>query len=237
MSFKVDLIVYLLFFAAIIFSFYAQIKVNSTFNKYSAYSSGSRRTAAEVARMILTTHGVNDVTIERVSGNLTDHYDPRAKVLRLSDSVYSSNSVAAIGVAAHEAGHAIQHAEGYAPIKIRSALVPVTNFSSRISWVVILLGFIMTAIAEASSYGYYILLAGIALFSVTAVFQLVTLPVEFDASSRAIADIENSGWYSEEEVSHARKVLSAAAMTYVAALFVTIMQILRLLLAANRRRD
>ena len=235
MSFKADLIVYILFFAAIIFSFYAQIKVNSTFNKYSSYSSGSHRTAAEVARMILTTHGINDVTIERVSGNLTDHYDPKAKVLRLSDSVYSSNSVAAIGVAAHEAGHAIQHAEGYVPIRIRSALVPVTNFSSRISWLVIFLGFILTAIAEASSQGYYILLAGIALFSVTAVFQLVTLPVEFDASRRAIATLSGDKMLECEELRGARAVLSAAAMTYVAALATSLLTLLRLLVLTNRR--
>ena len=237
MTFSVDLIIYVLFFAAMIFSMYAQFKVSSTFNRYSSLPSGSYHTAAEVARMILTSHGVHDVKIERVSGNLTDHYDPRTKTLRLSDAVHSSNSAAAIGVAAHEAGHALQHAEGYVPIKIRGALVPITNFSSRISWLVIMLGFVfMWASAETDS-GYYILLAGIALFSVTAVFQLITLPVEFNASARALADIENSGWYTEEEVSRARKVLSAAAMTYVAALFVTIMQIIRLLAVANRRRD
>lgn len=237
MTFSMDLLIYILFFVAIIFSFYAQIKVSTTFKKFSSFPSGSNRTAADVARMILTSHGVNDVKIERVSGNLTDHYDPRTKTLRLSDSVHSSTSVAAIGVAAHEAGHALQHAEGYLPIRIRTALVPVTNFSSRISWFVILLGFIISATAAESGSGYYILLAGIALFSVTAVFQLVTLPVEFNASARALEDIEGAGWYTEQEVSNARKVLTAAAMTYVAALFVTIMQIIRLLAIANRRRD
>ncbi len=232
-----DTVIYILFFAAIIFSFYAQIKVSTTFKKYSSMPSGSFHTASEVARMILTSHGVYDVKIERVSGNLTDHYDPRSKTLRLSDAVYSSNSAAAVGVAAHEAGHALQHAEGYVPIKIRSALVPITNFSSRIAWIVIMLGFVISAFAaEAGNYGYYILMAGIALFSVTAIFQLVTLPCEFNASSRALSDIEASGWYTNDEISRSRKVLSAAAMTYVAALFVTIMQILRLFSAARNTR-
>lgn len=236
MTFNTDFIIYGLFFAAIIFSLVAQVKVSSTFKKYATIPSGSYHTAAEVARMILESHGIFDVKIERVRGNLTDHYDPRAKVLRLSDSVYSSNSAAAVGVAAHEAGHALQHAEGYLPIKIRGALVPVTNFASRISWLVIMMGFVFSFMAQMSDYGYYILMTGIALFSVTALFQLVTLPCEFNASKRALNDIKASGWYDRSEVAISRKVLSAAAMTYVAALFVTIMQIIRLLSVANRSR-
>lgn len=232
-----DIIIYSLFFVAILFSMIAQIKVTTTFNKYSRIPSGSHHTAAEVARMILSSHSVHDVKIERVSGNLTDHYDPRTKTLRLSDSVYSSNSAAAIGVAAHEAGHALQHEEKYVPIRIRATLVPITSFSSKISWLVIMLGFVFTFMAEGNNYGYYILLTGIALFSVTALFQLITLPCEFNASKRALEDIEASGWYTNAEVAQSRKVLSAAAMTYVAALFVTIMQILRLLSVAKGSRN
>ena len=231
-----DLVLYIAFFAAILLSFYAQIKVSTTFRKYSKISSGRGKTAAEVAEMILSSNGIFDVRVERVAGNLTDHYDPRSKVLRLSDSVYGSSSAAAVGVAAHEAGHAIQHNVGYFPIKLRSALVPVTNFASRVSWLFILLGLIFTALSEYSDFGYYVAMIGIGLFSVTAVFQLVTLPCEFNASRRAMDNLDSSGWYTREELSASRKVLSAAAMTYVAALFVSIIQILRLLLVFGRRR-
>ena len=229
-----------LFILAMIVSLSAQIKVQSTFKKYSRVKSGRGYTAEAAARRILDANGLYNVRIERVRGNLTDHYDPRANVLRLSDSVYSSNSVAAVGVAAHEAGHAVQHAVGYLPIRIRSALVPVTSFASRISWIVILLGVMITAFAEAQNadFGYNITLFGIGLFSTTALFQLVTLPCEFDASARAMKELAASGVYTEEELAGSRKVLSAAAMTYVAALFVSVIQILRLILifTGGRRR-
>lgn len=231
-----EFFLYPAFIIAILVSLYAQIKVSTTFNKYSRVNTFRGKTAAETAQMILSSNGLYDVRIERVQGNLTDHYDPRSNVLRLSDSVYSSSSAAAVGVAAHEAGHAIQHAKGYLPIVVRSKLVPVTNFASRISWIVILLGALMSLFAGMSDIGYLVIMAGIGLFSVTAVFQLVTLPCEFNASRRALECLRESGWYSENELSASRKVLSAAAMTYVAALFVTVIQVLRLLTIYGRRR-
>lgn len=231
-----EIIFYPLFALAMLISLFAQIKVSTTFNKYSRIPCGAGKTAADVAQMILSSHGVYDVKIERVAGSLTDHYDSRARVLRLSDAVYSSSSAAAVGVAAHEAGHALQHAENYFPVKLRSALVPVTNFASRISWLVIMAGLVIELFAFASGIGYYVILAGIGLFSMTAVFQLVTLPCEFNASSRALKNLEGSGWFSNDEVRASKKVLTAAAMTYVAALFVTIIQIVRLLAIFTRRR-
>ena len=231
-----EFFLYPAFIIAILVSFYAQIKVSTTFNKYSRVNTFRGKTAAEAAQMILSSKGLYGVRIERVPGNLTDHYDPRSNVLRLSDAVYSSSSAAAIGVAAHEAGHAIQHAEGYLPIAIRSKLVPVTNFASRMSWIVILLGSLMIVFSGVSDIGYTVVMAGIGLFSVTALFQLVTLPCEFNASRRALECLRESGWYSDMELSASRKVLTAAAMTYVAALFVTLMQIFRLLAVYGRRR-
>lgn len=231
-----EFFLYPAFIIAILVSFYAQIKVSTTFNKYSRVNTFRGKTAAEAAQMILSSKGLYGVRIERVPGNLTDHYDPRSNVLRLSDAVYSSSSAAAIGVAAHEAGHAIQHAEGYLPIAIRSKLVPVTNFASRMSWIVILLGSLMIVFSGVSDIGYTVVMAGIGLFSVTALFQLVTLPCEFNASRRALDCLRESGWYSDMELSASRKVLTAAAMTYVAALFVTLMQIFRLLAVYGRRR-
>lgn len=227
---------YSAFIIAIFISFYAQIKVSTTFNKYSRVNTFRGKTAAEAAQMILSSKGLYSVRIERVSGSLTDHYDPRSNVLRLSDSVYSSSSAAAVGVAAHEAGHAIQHAEGYFPIVVRSKLVPITSFASRISWIVILLGALMSLFAGMGDIGYLVVMAGIGLFSVTAVFQLVTLPCEFNASRRALDCLRESGWYSDKELVASKKVLSAAAMTYVAALFVTVIQVLRLLAIYGRRR-
>lgn len=231
-----EFFLYPAFIIAILVSFYAQIKVSTTFNKYSRVNTFRGKTAAEAAQMILSSKGLYGVRVERVPGNLTDHYDPRSNVLRLSDAVYSSSSAAAIGVAAHEAGHAIQHAEGYLPIAIRSKLVPVTNFASRMSWIVILLGSLMIVFSGVSDIGYTVVMAGIGLFSVTALFQLVTLPCEFNASRRALECLRESGWYSDMELSASRKVLTAAAMTYVAALFVTLMQIFRLLAVYGRRR-
>ena len=216
----------------LILSLFAQWSVNSTFNKYSKKTTMRGITGYDSAKMILDANGLSHIRIERVSGNLTDHYDPKANVIRLSDSVYGSNSVAAVGVAAHEAGHAVQHAKGYAPIKIRSAIIPVTNIGSRLAIPLILLGLLFTG-GEILAY------MGVALFSLTTIFQLVTLPVEFNASRRAISAMEKSYRFEGSEISAARKVLSAAAMTYVAALAVSLAQLLRLLLIVggnNRRR-
>ncbi len=232
----IEYILYLLCLLAIVFSVVAQLKVSSTFNKYSATLTGRGHTAAETARYILNSHGLHHVRIERVRGSLTDHYDPRAEVLRLSDAVYDSCSASAVGVAAHEAGHAIQHAEGYAPIVIRSRLAPVTAFASRFSWLVIMAGIIFMALD--SLLGTYVLIAGAALFAVTTLFQLVTLPCEFNASARAMKGLRDTGWYSSGELSASRKVLSAAAMTYVTATLVSVLQLLRILVRifGNRRR-
>ncbi|MBQ8528799.1 MAG: zinc metallopeptidase [Clostridia bacterium] len=229
-----DIVLYLLAIAALIFSVWAQIKVNTTFNRYSRSMTQCGKSAAEVARMILNSAGIADVRIERVGGSLTDHYDPRSNTLRLSDSVYSSSSAAAIGVAAHEAGHAIQHAKGYIPIKIRMALVPAVSFASRFTWVIIIVGFLMLALD--SLIGYYVALLGIGLFAVATLFELVTLPCEFNASRRAMEALSASGWYSRQELRGSRKVLTAAALTYVAALAVSLIQLLRLVLSLNRRR-
>lgn len=224
------------FILAILFSFYAQIKVSKTFRRYADFHTQRGRMAADVAKNILTSNGIHNVSVERVPGNLTDHYDPRAKVLRLSDSVFSSSSASAIGVAAHEAGHAVQHAVGYLPIKIRTSLVPITNFASRMSWIVILLGALISLFAYTSNIGYYMVMGGTALFSVTALFQLVTLPCEFNASKRALVALRQSGNYTKEELAASKEVLTAAALTYVAALFVTVIQVLRLLTIYGRRR-
>ncbi len=233
---RYEFILYFLFLISLLVSVYAQIKVSATFKQYSRIYTRAGKSAVDAAQMILSSKGLYGVRIERVRGNLTDHYDPRANVLRLSDAVYSSASAAAIGVAAHEAGHAIQHAEGYLPIRIRASLVPITNFASRISWAVIILGLLVGMFAELATVGYYIGLVGVGLFSLTALFQLVTLPCEFNASRRALAALKNSGWYADDEIYASKKVLSAAALTYVAALFVTIIQVARLLLVVGRRR-
>lgn len=220
----------LLLIPAILFAAIAQARVQSTFKKYSAVLNRRGMTGAECAQMILHRFGISDVRVERVSGHLSDHYDPRNKVLRLSDSVYGSTSVAAIGVAAHECGHAVQHQQGYLPIKIRSAIVPVTNIGSTLSWPILLIGLL---------FGFpQVALFGAALFGFCVLFQLVTLPVEFNASNRALAILEESGTLDGEELAMSKAVLSAAAMTYVAALVSALAQFLRLLLIANRgRRD
>jgi Zn-dependent membrane protease YugP len=234
-----DIILYALFILALVISAYAQIKVSSTFNKYSRVFTGHGRTASDAARMILDSHGLYYVRIERVGGHLTDHFDPRDNVLRLSESVYGSTSASAVGVAAHEAGHAIQHAENYLPIVFRSKLVPITGFASRFTWILILLGSLLMAVGYLGEIGYYCMLAGVGLFSVTTVFQLVTLPCEYNASSRAMSELASCGWYTEQELKASRKVLSAAALTYVAALLVSVIQLLRfilLLMSRNNRR-
>jgi Zn-dependent membrane protease YugP len=231
----VDLILYFLAIASMIFSIWAQIKVNGTFKKYSRIMTGGGRTAAEVAAMILARAGINNVRIERVGGSLTDHFDPRTNTLRLSDSVYDSQSAAAIGVAAHEVGHAIQHAEGYMPIRLRSALVPAVSFASRFTWLLVMAGLLMMSVNEYG-IGYYVMLGGIGLFSVVTLFELVTLPCEFNASRRAMAALRDCGYYGEEELSASRKVLTAAALTYVAALATSVIQLLRLISRVSNRR-
>lgn len=231
----IETILYFACLLAIGLSIWAQFKVNGTFRRFSEVRTASGRTAATVARDMLDRAGLYHVRIERVAGNLTDHYDPRSEVLRLSTPVYDSSSAAAIGVAAHEAGHAIQHAEGYAPIKVRTKLVPVTSFASKFSWLMIIGGILLMNL-DGSGMGYYLSLFGIGLFACTTLFQLVTLPCEFNASDRAIKALDASGYYSSDELSAAKKVLSAAALTYVASFAVSLLQLLRLLASVNRRR-
>jgi len=220
---------YILLIIAMIISGWAQAKVSSTYSKYSRVYARNGRSAADVARAILDYNGLRDVRIEHIRGNLTDHYDPRSRVLRLSDSVYSSTSVAAQGVAAHEVGHAVQHAEGYAPLKIRNMIVPVANFGTKASWIFIILGALMGSMG--------LIQMGIIFFSFAVIFQLITLPVEFDASNRALAALEGCNFLVGEEVKQSRKVLSAAAMTYVAAALTAVLQLLRLVLIFGNRRD
>ena len=217
-----------------IFSLIASSRVNSTFQKYSQQYSQRRLTGAEAAQRVLQYNGVSGVRIERVSGNLTDHYDPRTNVIRLSDSVYDSTSTAAIGVAAHEAGHAVQYAVDYAPIKMRAAIIPLTNFGSRLAMPLILAGILLTFLGEFSTILVYL---GIAAFGLSFVFQLITLPVEFNASRRAIRAIEDAQLLTAEEQKGAEKTLKAAAMTYVAAMAVALAQLVRLIVIfGNRRR-
>lgn len=216
---------------ALLISLWAQFKVKSTFSKYSDKMVGNRMTGADVSRYIQQVNGIR-TDVQAVAGELSDHYDPRTNVIRLSQPVYGQSTVAAIGVAAHETGHALQHAENYAPVMIRTKMVPVTNFASSISPILILLGIVLSM--QPLAY------AGIALFSVATLFQLVTLPVEFNASNRAVAALESSGQFTEEELKGVKKVLTAAALTYVAALLVSVMNLLRLILLVggnNRRRD
>ena len=215
---------------AILFTFYAQAKVNGNFKKYSRVRTHRHLSGAEAARRMLDVNGLTDVQIERVRGSMTDHYDPRTKRLALSQDVYGRTSVAAVCVAAHECGHAIQHNINYAPLNIRSAIVPVANIGSSLSWPIFLLGLILSIPALTT--------AGIVLFSLAVLFQLVTLPVEFNASSRALKMLESTGILSCEENKGAKKVLTAAALTYVAALASSILQLLRLIiLSGGRRRD
>ena len=221
----------------ILLALWASSNVNSTFRRYSRLLSLRRITGAEAAQRVLSANGVSGVRIERVKGNLTDHFDPKANVIRLSDSVYDSTSVASIGVACHEAGHAVQYAQSYAPIKLRAAIIPITNFGSKLAMPLILLGVLLSTFGEAN---YTLVYAGIACFSLSLVFQLITLPVEFNASRRAMQAIEYGNILTEEEQRGARKTLTAAALTYVAATAVSLAQILRLLLifgGRDRRRN
>ena len=218
----------------LVLSLWASAHVNSTFRRYSNQHSQRGLTGAEAANRVLAANGVRGVRIEHISGNLNDHYDPRTNVIRLSDNVYGSTSTAAIGVACHEAGHAVQYAQGYAPIKLRSAVIPLTNFGSKLAMPLILIGLLLSSLGNLSNFFIYL---GIACFGLSLIFQLVTLPVEFNASRRALAAIEQTGILTPEEQSGARKTLSAAALTYVAATAAALAQLLRLLVlfGGNRR--
>jgi len=215
---------YLILLPAILFALWAQSRVKSTYAKYSKAFAGL--TGEEAARMVLEMNGVNDVTIEPIAGELTDHFDPKTNTIRLSKGVYNVTSVAAVGIAAHEAGHAVQYAVGYSPIKLRTAIIPVTNIGSTLSWPLLLIGVLLGNQTLA--------MAGVLLFCAVVVFQLVTLPVEFNASNRALDTLGASGYLQEEQLNGAGKVLRAAAMTYVAALAQALAQLLRLLMIANR---
>lgn len=216
---------------AMFFALWAQMKVNSTFEKYSQQATRMGKTGAEAARQLLNANGLSAVGVELVRGKLTDHYDPRKKKLFLSESVYHSQSAAAIGVACHEVGHAIQHAKHYAPLQLRMGMVPVCNIGSGLAMPLFLIGLLF-----AGDFGYLFMLAGIACFSLATLFQLVTLPVEFDASRRALVGMRDCNLLVENELPMAKKVLSAAAMTYVAALATSLLSLLRLLIIANNRR-
>ncbi|MGM9550498.1 MAG: zinc metallopeptidase [Faecousia sp.] len=219
----------------LILSLWASSNVNSTFQKYSQQYSMRRITGAQAAQRVLSANGVYGVRIERVSGNLTDHYDPRTNVIRLSDNVYGNTSTAAIGVACHEAGHAVQYAQSYAPIKLRAAIIPITNLGSKLAMPLILIGLLFSYTAN---FSYFFVYLGIACFGLSLVFQLVTLPVEFNASRRALQAIDEGGLLTQEEQNGAKKTLTAAALTYVAATAVSLAQLLRLLalFGGNRRR-
>ncbi|CEN79846.1 zinc metallopeptidase [Paraclostridium sordellii] len=212
----------------ILFTMYAQFKVSSTTNRYFKVRSKLGYTGEQTARKILDANGLYNVRIEMVRGRLSDHYDPRSNVVRLSEDVYYGTSITSVSVAAHECGHAIQHAKGYAPLQIRSSLVPVVSFASNISWVLILIGFVMTG---------PFLKIGILLFSASVLFQIVTLPVEFNASRRALVQIGNEGILEGNEIKEGKDVLTAAALTYVAAALVSVLQLLRLIAISQRRDD
>lgn len=218
---------FLLIVPAMLIALWAQMRVNGAFDRYSRVFSRRGITAAQVARYILDQNGLYNVQVERVPGRLTDHYDPRTNVVRLSDDVYSSTSIASIGVAAHEVGHAVQHSVDYTPLVVRSAIIPITNIGSRLSIPLILLGVIFSAQPLVE--------IGIIAFSLMVLFQLITLPVEFNASSRAIKTLEADGYLYEDEITGAKQVLSAAALTYVAALITAVAQLLRLILLFGRR--
>lgn len=230
-----DITYLILVVPCILLSMWASANVNSTFKKYSTQYSMRRITGAQAAQRVLSSNGVSGVRIERVSGNLTDHFDPTTNVIRLSDSVYDATSTAAIGVACHEAGHAVQYAQNYGPIRLRAAIIPVTNLGSKLAMPLILIGLLLNAFGNLS---YTLVYVGIACFSLSLVFQLVTLPVEFNASNRAMRSIETAGILTDEEQQGAKKTLRAAAMTYVAATAVALAQVVRLLvLFGGRRRN
>lgn len=221
---------YLILIPAVILSLWAQSNVNSTFRRYAKVQSRRGATGAEIARKILDMNGLYQVRIERVAGNLSDHFDPKTNVVRLSDSTYGSTSVGAIGVAAHEVGHAIQHATAYAPIKVRNSIVPVVNVCNMLSMPILLVGLLFSSFSGLID-------VGILLFSATVLFQLITLPVEFNASRRALTTLRGQYLLDEDEAKGAEKVLRAAALTYVAAAVSSILSLLRLILLFGGRRD
>lgn len=224
---------YLVFIVpCVIITLICQINVKSTFSKYSKVRNSRNMTGAQAAEYVLRQNGVNGVRIEHVAGNLSDHFDPRTNVIRLSDSVYNSTSVAAVGVACHEAGHAVQHAENYLPNKIRAIILPLANIGSNLSWILILLGFLFSA-----KVGFIFLYIGIILFSLSVLFTIATLPVEFNASKRALECIKDGDLLYGDEYKGAKRTLQAAAMTYVAAALTAIMQLLRLIVLAKRRNN
>ena len=223
---------YLLVLAGAVICMIASARVKSTYNKFSRVQSMTGMTGAQAAQRILNHAGIYDVTIQHISGSLTDNYNPKQKTLNLSDAVYGARSVAAVGVAAHECGHAIQHHQGYAPLTIRSAIVPAANLGSNLAWPLILLGLFIT-----SDTGVLLINLGIMAFSLAVIFQLVTLPVEFNASRRALVLLEDCGILSQSEIPSTKKVLSAAALTYVANAAASILQLLRLILLTSHRRD
>lgn len=212
---------------ALLFAGFAQMKIKNAFSKYSRVNSNTGMTGIQVARMILDRNGLYDVQIEQVRGNLTDHYDPRSRVLRLSLTVYGSSSIAALSVAAHEVGHAIQHSEGYFPLMLRNNIAPIANFGSRLVWVFIMIGFLISP---------FFIDLGIVLFLSVVLFQVITLPVEFNASKRALVQLEN-GIIPRENIKPSKEVLNAAALTYVAATLTAIGELLRILYMTRRRRD
>jgi Zn-dependent membrane protease YugP len=233
-----DMTYVVLVLPCILLSLWASYRVNSTFKKYSQQISRRCLTGAQAADRVLRSHGITNVRIERISGNLTDHYDPKTNVIRLSDSVHDNASTAAIGVACHEAGHAVQYAQHYAPIKLRAAIIPVTNIGSKLAMPLILIGLLINSlIAVSADVGYAFVYIGIACFGLSLIFQLITLPVEFNASRRAVRAIRDSELLTDEELSGAKKTLTAAALTYVAAAAVALAQLLRLVMLFGRRRN
>ncbi len=222
---------------AIILTLYAQSKINSAFQKYSKVHNRRGMTGADVARQLLQISGIRDVSVEPIRGNLTDHYDPRSKVLRLSESVYNSTSIAALGVAAHETGHAVQDDTGYVFLRMRSALVPLTNIGSQAAMPMILIGVLLGGMSTRSTIGYTLIQLGIIFFAFAVVFSLITLPVELNASKRAIAMLEDNYFLTDGEIEPAKKVLSAAALTYVASATVAILNLLRLIAIFGRRNN
>lgn len=217
---------------ALVFALIAQARVKRNFNKYSKVRNSRGLTGAQAAQAVLNHYGITDVVIEHVGGNLTDHFDPKNNVIRLSDEVYSSTSISAVGVACHEAGHAAQYAQSYVPIKIRNAILPVCNFGSRFGIPIAILGMFI-----AQPFGEYLITLGLILYSLVALFQFITLPVEFNASSRAIKVIDETSLLYDDEIGGAKKVLKAAALTYVAALATSLANLLRLILMFSRRSD
>lgn len=221
---------YILVLIGVVLGLWASASLRSTYRKYSKVRSNTGMTGAQVAEQLLRAEGIFDVRVERISGDLTDHYSPREKVIRLSDSVYGNTSVAALGVAAHECGHAVQYKEGYVPLRFRNSLVPVVNFGQNVSWILIFLGILFSSTSVLVEIG-------ILLFSVAVLFQIVTLPVEFNASKRALAALERNHILYSDEVKSTRKVLKAAALTYVAGAVAAVLQLLRLIILFGGRRN